>query len=260
MNERTWERIEVARRRWDVLRHPFYQRWSNGELTAEELARYSGQYRHAVEAIATMSAAAAEALPERPSSAATRPRSSVTCASGTGSSRQTGGDAGAEPTSETAECVRVWTRDDDAAELLARLFAVESSQPEISRTKLEGLLGRYGVERGRRHGVLQRPRGPRRRARRRGPRADRGARRGRLRRRRRRRRRVGVPRELAPSRRRLGGAPVRPAARHRPRDRPRDRDRRRLRLRVQRRDGRRAGDRHRRRPARSDLEGSARRC
>ena len=54
MNERTWERIERSRERWDVLRHPFYKRWSAGELSAEELARYSGQYRHAVEAIATI--------------------------------------------------------------------------------------------------------------------------------------------------------------------------------------------------------------
>ena len=66
VNDRTWERIERSRERWDVLRHPFYRRWSDGELSAEELARYSGQYRHAVEAIATMSTAAADALPERP--------------------------------------------------------------------------------------------------------------------------------------------------------------------------------------------------
>ena len=148
MNERTWERIEVARRRWDVLRHPFYQRWSNGELSAEELARYSGQYRHAVEAIATMSAAAADALPERPELRRHAAEELGHLRLWDGFVEQTGGDAGAEPTSETAECVRAWTRDEDAAELLARLFAVESSQPEISKTKLEGLLGRYGWSEG----------------------------------------------------------------------------------------------------------------
>ena len=60
MTQRIWERIEQSRERWNVLRHPFYRRWSNGELSADELARYSGQYRHAVKAIATMSAAAAD--------------------------------------------------------------------------------------------------------------------------------------------------------------------------------------------------------
>ena len=66
MTQRTWDRIEEARERWNVLRHPFYRRWSAGELTREELARYSGQYRHAVRAIATVSEAAADAAPERP--------------------------------------------------------------------------------------------------------------------------------------------------------------------------------------------------
>jgi len=61
-----WERIEVARERWNVLRHPFYRRWSAGELRLDELARYSGQYRHAVDAIATMSATVATAHPDRP--------------------------------------------------------------------------------------------------------------------------------------------------------------------------------------------------
>ena len=67
MTERTWSRIEDARERWNVLRHPFYRRWSAGELSSEELARYSGQYRHAVEAIAALSESAARSAPERPS-------------------------------------------------------------------------------------------------------------------------------------------------------------------------------------------------
>ena len=53
-----WERIEGSRERWNVLRHPFYKRWSAGELSADDLARYSGQYRHAVEAIAELSESA----------------------------------------------------------------------------------------------------------------------------------------------------------------------------------------------------------
>src|SRR3954449_10186881 len=61
-----WERIERARERWNVLRHPFYVRWTAGELTADELARYAEQYRHAVEAIARASAEAAKAAPDRP--------------------------------------------------------------------------------------------------------------------------------------------------------------------------------------------------
>ena len=35
-----FDRLEAARRRWNVLEHPFYLRWSAGELSREELAFY----------------------------------------------------------------------------------------------------------------------------------------------------------------------------------------------------------------------------
>jgi hypothetical protein len=43
-----WSRFDAIAREHDVLRHSFYVRWSAGELSAPELADYSGQYRHAV--------------------------------------------------------------------------------------------------------------------------------------------------------------------------------------------------------------------
>src|SRR5436309_4236765 len=49
--------IDEARRRWDVLKHPFYERWECGELTRDELAFYAGEYRHAVVALARAAAA-----------------------------------------------------------------------------------------------------------------------------------------------------------------------------------------------------------
>lgn len=148
MSERIWDRIERSRERWDVLRHPFYRRWSAGELTAEELARYSGQYRHAVAAIASLSADAADDAPGRP-------ELRRHAAEELGHVRlwdefvaASGGDATDEPTAETAECVRAWTADGDLLARLVRLYAIESGQPEISRTKREGLLDRYGFEDG----------------------------------------------------------------------------------------------------------------
>jgi len=124
-----------------VLAHPFYQRWSAGELSAEELARYAGQYRHATEAIAKLCADAAEAAPaER--------RSEL---EGHAEEEQAhiklwddfveaaGGEIGAGPIPETIECVRVWTEPDGYLAAVARLFAIESGQPEISRIKREGL-------------------------------------------------------------------------------------------------------------------------
>jgi pyrroloquinoline-quinone synthase len=148
VNANVWDRIEESRRRWNVLEHPFYQRWSEGELTREELSRYSGQYRHAVEAIATLSASAAEALPERPELRRHAAEELGHVRLWDGFVEAVGGDTAAEPTAETADCISDWTGEGDAIEQLSRLYAVEASQPAISRTKREGLLERYGFEDG----------------------------------------------------------------------------------------------------------------
>src|SRR5207249_11551691 len=52
------DRLDAARERWNLLEHPFYRRWSCGELTRDELAYYAGEYRHAVVALAETAAKA----------------------------------------------------------------------------------------------------------------------------------------------------------------------------------------------------------
>jgi pyrroloquinoline quinone (PQQ) biosynthesis protein C len=144
MDTSTWDRIERSRERWDVLRHPFYRRWSAGELRADELARYSGQYRHAVTAIAELSADAAEALPERPELGEHAEEERAHVELWDGFLEAAGGDATDAATPETAECVRAWTAPGEVDEALVRLYAIESGQPAISRTKRAGLVDRYG--------------------------------------------------------------------------------------------------------------------
>ncbi|HET6831501.1 MAG TPA: iron-containing redox enzyme family protein [Solirubrobacterales bacterium] len=146
MADTVWDRIERARARHDVLQHPFYARWSAGELSAAELARYSGQYRHAVTAIADLSDAAAAALPERPELAEHAAEERDHIALWDGFVGAVGGDGDTAPTGETADCVEVWTERDGALAALARLYAIESGQPQISETKLEGLAEHYGVD------------------------------------------------------------------------------------------------------------------
>jgi pyrroloquinoline-quinone synthase len=144
VSETIWERIERSRARWDVLRHPFYRRWSAGELQPEELARYSGQYRHAVVAIATMSAGAAEQASDRADLRRHAAEEVGHVRLWDGFVEAARGDVGDAPTPETRECVRTWTADDGLVLTLARLYAIESGQPEISRIKRQGLLGSYG--------------------------------------------------------------------------------------------------------------------
>lgn len=148
MSQSIWERIEEARSRWNVLEHPFYLRWSAGELTSAELARYSGQYRHAVEAIATLSATAADALPDHEELRRHAAEELGHVRLWDGFVEAVGGETNAAPTPETVACVEDWASAGYPLELLARLYAVEVSQPAISRTKREGLIERYGFEDG----------------------------------------------------------------------------------------------------------------
>jgi len=145
-----WERIEAARERWNVLEHPFYQRWSAGELSTRELADYAGQYRHATAAIARLSADAAAAAPVAESAELRRhaEEEAAHVSLWDGFVRAADGDAEAPANAKTAECVGQWTKPDGFVPALTRLYAIESAQPQISRVKREGLAEHYGIGEG----------------------------------------------------------------------------------------------------------------
>jgi pyrroloquinoline-quinone synthase len=141
------DRLDETRAAINVLEHPFYQRWSAGELTDAELGLYAGEYRRAVRALAEASTAAAAA-------AAAPHAAGLQChaeeetahialwaefASAAGAVREHD-----DALLETEECVRAWTAGEDLLERLAVLYAIEAGQPEISETKLEGLRAHYG--------------------------------------------------------------------------------------------------------------------
>jgi pyrroloquinoline-quinone synthase len=144
-------RLDETRAAINVLEHPFYQRWSAGELSAGELGRYAGQYRHAVVALAHASAQAAECCDapalraglsrhaqEESAHVALWDQFEHACAS------TSEGDGTDTPLPQTRECVRAWTAGGSLLEHLAVLYAIEAGQPEISATKLEGLSAHYG--------------------------------------------------------------------------------------------------------------------
>jgi pyrroloquinoline-quinone synthase len=133
-----FDRVDAIRRRRDVLRHPFYVRWSRGELARDELARYAGQYRHAVVALADAAAHASDA------DHAEQEREHI--ALWDGFVTWAGGDTRAALTPETAACVSAWADPGrDRLATLAALYAIESSQPAISETKRAGLIAYYGA-------------------------------------------------------------------------------------------------------------------
>jgi len=108
-----WSELDAVRARHNVLEHPFYQRWSAGELTREELAVYAGEYRHAVRALAEASAGAARASdvdPDaRPALEAHAGEEASHIALWDAFARAVGGDVDREPAApETAACARTW--------------------------------------------------------------------------------------------------------------------------------------------------------
>jgi len=137
-------RLDRARATTDVLQHPFYRRWSAGELSREELSRYAGQYRHAVVALAGASDSAARAGgPHAAELARHAEEERAHVALWDGFARACGAPLDAAPLAGTADCVEAWQSGEDLLERLAVLYAIEASQPAISQTKLEGLRRHY---------------------------------------------------------------------------------------------------------------------
>jgi pyrroloquinoline-quinone synthase len=134
------DRLDEARSRWNVLDHPFYRRWERGELSREELGVYAGQYRHAVVALARAAEAAAPlAGPEHAAEEAAH----VSLWDDFAAHFGTPGQQPARPGTEA--CATAWSGSSDPLEALAVLYAVEAGQPDVSRTKLAGLVEHYGV-------------------------------------------------------------------------------------------------------------------
>jgi pyrroloquinoline-quinone synthase len=142
-----WSRLADVHSRWNVLDHPFYQRWGRGELSAAELALYAGQYRHAVVALA------------RAADSTARASSSMELAAHAGEEAahvslwdafaDAAGADGAVAEPETAECADVWAGDGrDLLGHLVAMYAIESAQPAISQVKADGLRAHYGFASG----------------------------------------------------------------------------------------------------------------
>jgi pyrroloquinoline-quinone synthase len=138
-------RLDALRERWNVLEHPFYQRWSMGELSRDELSYYAGEYRHAVVALAdALEGAAAGAEPAIKGQLighAAEERGHVDLWDDF--ARALDADLDRAPRAETEACVAAWTAGTDTLEGLVAAYTIESGQPPIAKTKLEGLLEKY---------------------------------------------------------------------------------------------------------------------
>jgi pyrroloquinoline-quinone synthase len=153
-----WIELENRIAKYDLLRHPFYQAWSKGELTRAELAAYAEQYLPHVAAFPTYLSALHAQLEdgqlrrrvlenlmdeEGIGSPDGRPHSDLwrDFANGMGAS---GSPAIAEVQQLTATFRRIVDEDTTAA--LAAFYAYESQVPRVAAEKERGLRDLYGAD------------------------------------------------------------------------------------------------------------------
>ena len=142
-----------------LLKHPFYQLWSQGKLTRENLREYAISYYPHVAAFPTYVSGVhsncddaalrqelLENLIEEERGSENHPALWRRFAVALGASPS---DLAAAPrTPEVADAIaefRRSTRDGSVEEGLAALYAYESQIPEVSKTKREGLGAFYGI-------------------------------------------------------------------------------------------------------------------
>jgi pyrroloquinoline-quinone synthase len=147
--------------RYDLLQHPFYQAWSKGELTRDELREYASEYWHHVSAFPTYLSALHARLEDAPlrrtvlenladeeGLPATRPHSDLWMdfAAGMGADSTTVRDRALQP--ETTALIAHFrsAMQHAPASALAALYTYESRVPAIARTKADGLKQHYAAD------------------------------------------------------------------------------------------------------------------
>jgi pyrroloquinoline-quinone synthase len=145
-----------------MLKHPFYQAWTEGRLPLETLRAYARQYFHHVEAFPRTVSAVHSACPDRIGrrmlaenlaeeeglEAGKQDHATLWLmfACGLGEDERTVRAQGLNPeTAALIETFRKLSRRSYASGLGA-LYAYESQFPSVAGAKIKGLVNRYGIE------------------------------------------------------------------------------------------------------------------
>ena len=145
-----------------MLKHPFYQAWTEGRLPLETLRAYARQYFHHVEAFPRAVSAVHSACPDRVGrrmlaenlaeeeglEAGKQDHATLWLmfAAGLGESEE--GVRAQELNGETDALIDTFRRLSrrSYAAGLGALYAYESQFPGVASAKIEGLIGRYGID------------------------------------------------------------------------------------------------------------------
>jgi pyrroloquinoline-quinone synthase len=144
---------------YSMLKHPFYQAWSEGKLSQSVLAEYAKQYYAHVSAFPTYVSAVhsrcedletrqmlLENLIEEERGTENHPELWLRFAESLGVAREDVKDAQLlAATKASVASLKSLTQASDYREGLAALLAYESQIPEVAKTKREGLNSFYGI-------------------------------------------------------------------------------------------------------------------
>lgn len=144
---------------FSMLKHPFYQAWSEGGLSQSILAEYAKQYYAHVSAFPAYVSAVhshcdklpirqelLENLIEEEHGAENHPELWLRFAEGLGVNREDVRQAELLPATEASVSrLKTITQSEDYRQGLAALYAYESQIPDVARTKREGLNSFYQI-------------------------------------------------------------------------------------------------------------------
>jgi pyrroloquinoline-quinone synthase len=162
-----WHQLDARIAKYDLLCHPFYQAWTMGKLTHDDLRAYAADYYHHVAAFPEYLRAFEERLntkaTEELAQAVAKNRADeegigspdgrshaelwLDFAEGMGANRTV--VKGHRPVSEVRHLMADFekiAREGSPAEALAAFYAYESQVPRVAKEKAAGLRTRYGAD------------------------------------------------------------------------------------------------------------------
>jgi pyrroloquinoline-quinone synthase len=133
--------------RWNLLEHSFYQRWTRGELTRDELCDYVGQYAHVVRAVPGWLVQVRGGDTSEVARHAAEERSHVALWSRFCEALGLSSDAvlSAPANAATARLLRHGDELAAKGEAAPVVWALEAQTPAVAGAKLAGLSAFYGI-------------------------------------------------------------------------------------------------------------------
>lgn len=152
-----WKAIDGVLAEYDLLKHPFYQAWSRGELTHDELAFYGQQYLEHVAAFPTYLTALHARQPEGEVRRALLSNAADEEIDGRSHAdlwrqfvRGMGGETGAAEVLPEMRALVATYREiaakESSATALGAFYAYESQVPRVAAEKRAGLKAHYGAD------------------------------------------------------------------------------------------------------------------